>query len=102
LGKKFLCVAGLFLGLLHLKKKCQKTVDFSFFLPSGTLGPENLKKSWPKKVVKPNKSISRKKISDQIPFFAISKMAKNQCLNSGKKLKTAKKAISRRKIDLCI
>ena len=33
---------------------------------------------------------------DQIPFFAISKMAKNQFLN-GKKVKTAKFAISRKK-----
>ena len=43
--------------------------------------PENLKKSRPKKLVKLNKSISRKKILDQIPFFAISKMAKNKFLN---------------------
>ena len=28
-----------------------------------------------------NKSISRKNFIDQIPFFAISKMAKNQFLN---------------------
>ena len=33
------------------------------------------------KGVKSNKSISRKKILDQNPFFAISKMAKNQFLN---------------------
>ena len=33
------------------------------------------------KLVKTNKSISRKKIFDQNPFFAISKMTKNQCLN---------------------
>ena len=43
-------------------------------------GPENLKKSRPKKLVKSNKSISRK-FFDQIPFFAISNMAKNQFLN---------------------
>ena len=44
-------------------------------------GAENLKKSRPKKLVKSNKAISRKKFFDQIPFFAISKMAKNQFLN---------------------
>ena len=45
-------------------------------------GPENLKRPDQKKnLVKSNKSISRKKIfSDQIPFFSISKMAKNQFL----------------------
>ena len=44
-------------------------------------GPENLKKSSPKKLVKSNKSISRKIVFDQFPFFALSKMAKNQFLN---------------------
>ena len=39
------------------------------------------KKFRPKKLVKSNKSISRKNLFDQIPFFAISKMAKNQFLN---------------------
>ena len=34
-----------------------------------------------KKIVKSNKSILRKNFFDQIPFFAISKMAKNQFLN---------------------
>ena len=43
-------------------------------------GPENLKKSRPKKLVKSNKSISRN-FFDQIQFFAISKMAKNHFLN---------------------
>ena len=43
-------------------------------------GPEYIKKSRPKKLVKSNKSISRKKFFNQIPFFAISKMAKNQVL----------------------
>ena len=45
-------------------------------------GPENLKKSSPRKLKKSNKLISRKIFFDQIPFFAISKMAKNQFLNS--------------------
>ena len=44
-------------------------------------GPENFKKSRPKKLVTSNKSISRKEFFDQIPFFAISKMNKNQFLN---------------------
>ena len=44
-------------------------------------GQDNLKKFRPKKLVKSNKSISRKKIFDQIQFFAISKLAKNQFLN---------------------
>ena len=39
-------------------------------------GPENFKKSRPKKLMKSNKSISRKK-----SFFAISKMTKNLFLN---------------------
>ena len=44
--------------------------------------PENLKKSRPKKLVKSNKSITRLLFFfDQIPFFAISKLAKNQFLN---------------------
>ena len=42
--------------------------------------PENSKKSWAKKLMKSNKSISRN-FFEQIPFFAISKMAKNQFLN---------------------
>ena len=45
------------------------------------IGPENLKKSRPKKLVTSNESISRKNFFDQIPFFAISKMAKNQFFN---------------------
>ena len=44
-------------------------------------GPEKLKNSRPKKLMKSNKSISRKKFFEQFPFFAISKMAKNQFLN---------------------
>ena len=44
-------------------------------------GPENLKKSRPKKLVKSNKPISRKKFFAQFPLFANSKMAKNQFLN---------------------
>ena len=44
-------------------------------------GPENLKKPMPKKLVKSNKSISRKNFFDQIPFLAISKMTKNLFLN---------------------
>ena len=46
--------------------------------------------------MKSNKSISRKKIFDQNPFIAISKMAKNQFLNR-EKFKTARNAISRKK-----
>jgi len=42
------------------------------------------KKSGPKKLVKLNNAISRKKFFYQIPFFAISKMAKNQFLNREK------------------
>ena len=43
--------------------------------------PENLKKCRPKKLVKSNKSISRKIFFDKIPFFAVSKMAKYLFLN---------------------
>ena len=45
-----------------------------------------------KKLIKSNKLISQKKFH-QIPFFAISKMAKTQFLNRGKKFKTAKNTI---------
>ena len=49
--------------------------------------PEYLKNSRPKKLMKSNtKSISRI-FFDQIPFFAILKMAKTQFLNWGKSLK---------------
>ena len=44
-------------------------------------GPENLKKSRQKKLVKSIKINYTKICFDQIPFFAISKMAKNQFLN---------------------
>ena len=37
-----------------------------------------------------NRSISRKKFFDQNTFFAILKMAKNQFLNQGKRLKLPK------------
>ena len=50
-----------------------------------TSGPENLKKFRPKKLVKSNtKSISQEFFFAQNPFFAVSKMAKNQFLNSEK------------------
>ena len=63
-------------GTLHSEQNKFQKRQF-LFLHSG---PENLKKSRPKKPVKSNKSISRKKIG-QIPFFANWKMAENQCLN---------------------
>ena len=46
--------------------------------------PEDFKKSTTKKLVKSNKSISGKSFFDQLSFFTISKMAKNQFLNWGK------------------
>ena len=52
--------------------------DVNYILYSG---PENLKESRPKKLVKSNKIDFTKNFFDQIPFFAISKMAKNQILN---------------------
>ena len=54
------------------------------------------KKVQAKKFVKSNKSISPI-FFDQIPFLAISKMAKNQFL-IGEKFKTARNAISRKKL----
>ena len=58
-------------------------------------GPENIKKSRPiiNKLVKSNKSISRIIFFDQIPFFAIPKMAKKQFLNweNGQKCNFTKK-----------
>ena len=60
-------------------------------------GPENLNKSRQKKLVKSNKSISVKIFRDQIPFFAISKMAKNRFLN----WKNCQKCnFTKKKIDL--
>ena len=53
----------------------------SYYIIIAHSRPENLKKSRPKKHVESNKSILRKNFFDQIPFFAISKMAKNQFLN---------------------
>ena len=44
-------------------------------------GPENFKKSIPKKLVKSNKSISRKNFLTNFKFFAITEMAINQFLN---------------------
>ena len=56
-------------------------------------GPENLKKSSPKKLVKSNKSISQKKFFDQNPFFLqFQKWSKiNFC--TGKKFKMPRNAI---------
>ena len=45
-----------------------------------TMGQE-IYKSPGQKIVKSNKPISQKIFFDQIPFFDISKMAKNQFLN---------------------
>ena len=59
--------------------------------------PENIKKSRPKKHVKSNKSISRI-FFDQIPFFAISKMAKNHFLNWGKSLKLPRMQFHEKKL----
>ena len=55
-------------------------------------GPESLKKSSPRKS---NNSISLN-FFDQIPFFALSTMAKNHFLN-WENVKTDKNAISRKK-----
>ena len=46
-----------------------------------SIRPENLKSPGQKKIAKSNNSISQKKFFDKNPFFAISKMAKNQFLN---------------------
>ena len=47
----------------------------------GAQRARKFKKVQAKKLVKSNKSISRKNFFDQNSFFAISKMAKNQFLN---------------------
>ena len=49
-----------------------------------------LKKSSPKKLMKSNKSTSRKIFFDKIPFFAISNMAKNNFLDWENVLKLPK------------
>ena len=63
-------------GPERLKWESAENKNKYIFDPSG---PENLKKSRPKKLVKSNKSISRN--FDKNPFFAISKIANNQFLN---------------------
>ena len=59
---------------------------------------QKIKKIQAKKLVKSNKSISHKKSFYQIPYFAISKMAKNQFLNWGKSLKLPKVQFHEKKI----
>ena len=54
--------------------------DLEFFCPKIQSGPENIKKSRPKKLVKSNNQF-HEFFLDQMPFFAISKMAKNGFLN---------------------
>ena len=58
-------------------KRVYKMADFADVCILLEIRPEKLKESRPKKLVKSNKSISQKIFFDQIPFFAISKMAKN-------------------------
>ena len=65
-------------NLVKLNRLPQRLKSTVFFISHS--GPENLK-SRGKKLVKSNKSISRKNFFDQIPFFAISKMEKNQFFN---------------------
>ena len=60
-------------------------------------GPENLKKSRPKKLVKSHKSISRKNFLAKFHFFQFQKWPKINFW-TGKKFKTAKNAISRKNI----
>ena len=50
-------------------------------VPLGSQWAREYKIVQDEKLVKSNKSISQKIFFDQIPFFAISKMAKNQFLN---------------------
>ena len=61
------------------------------------IGPENLKKSRPKKLVKSNKSISRKFYFDQIPFFLQFQKWPKINFRTRKKFKTARNAISQKK-----
>ena len=60
---------------------CNICIFYTAGLPPVHSGPENLKKSSSKKLVKSNKSILRKNFFDQIPFFAFENMAKNNFLN---------------------
>ena len=60
---------------------------------------ENFKKSRPKKLVKSNKSISRNFVSPNSNFYYF-KNGQKSSFELGKKFKTAKNAISRKKIDL--
>ena len=52
---------------------------FNFYPPNS--GPKNLKKFRPKKTREIKKINFTKNVFDQVPFFAISEMAKNQFLN---------------------
>ena len=58
----------------------------SFFCKQWHSGPENFKKSRPTKTREIKQSSSTKFYFDQNPFFAISKMAKNQFFELGKRL----------------
>ena len=62
------------------------------------LNLSNIIFSFDKKLVKSNKSISRKKFFDQIPFFAISKKGKNQFLNQEKVWNCQKCNFTKKKI----
>ena len=62
------------------------------------MGPENLKKSRPKKLVKSNKSISSNYFLTKFHFLQFLKyIAKNQFLN-WENFKTVRNAISRKKL----
>ena len=58
--------------------KCYSLIEKKNNTPTALQWARKFKKFQAKKLVKSNKSISR---IGQIPFFAISKMAKNQFLN---------------------
>ena len=68
-------------GYLDLGRRGKVGITVSQKWLDGSRWARKFKKSRPKKLVKSNKSISRKKFFDQNPFFAFSKMVKNQFLN---------------------
>ena len=75
----------------------RRKIDFRYFSRHAShSGPENLKKSRPKKLVKSNKSISRKFFLIKFHFLQFQTWPKINFW-TGKKIKTARNAISRKK-----
>ena len=73
--KNFLWYIIILKYIFNITKLIQFFFEFTCFVTKIHCEPENLKKSRPKKLVQSNKSISRKKISDNIPYQLFYKLA---------------------------